>query len=384
MKENLSYSADWLEQHKARHTVNEICQQPTVWDKQWHALSANRSVWQSFLKPLLADPDLQIILTGAGSSAFIGKALAPWLREKTGRDVQAYATTDIVASPMQYLTPDRKTLVVSFARSGNSPESVAAVELVDQVVKQCYHLMVTCNPNGALAGYAQGRTNVCSLIMPEGTHDQSFAMTSSFSSMMLTTILLLGFDDFDQTRSDLDKMVEISRMRLETWQDKTKELSKRGFKRIIYIGGSCFTGLAEEAALKVLELTAGKVITRFDSSLGLRHGPKFMIEGTTLVVCMLSNDAYVRQYDLDLFNEIKRDGLAQQVIGLSGVQSDESNMIALNSDLNDIWLLFPYLIFAQMLAVETSLTLGFTPDNPCPTGEVNRVVQGVNIYPFSK
>ena len=384
MKQNLSYSADWLEQHSAKHTVNEICHQPEIWDKQWHALSASRHIWQSFLTPLLADPNLQIVLTGAGSSAFIGKALAPWLREKTGRDVRAYATTDIVSTPLQYLSPNRKTLLVSFARSGNSPESVAAVELVDQLVNDCYHLMVTCNPNGALARYAENRTNVCSLITPEGTHDQSFAMTSSFSSMMLTTILLLGFNDFDKTRQSVEQMVAISKARLDDWQDATKALSTQDFKRIIYIGGSCFTGLAEEAALKVLELTAGRVITRFDSTLGLRHGPKFMIEGTTLVVCMLSNNPYVRQYDLDLFNEIKRDGLAKKVVGLSGVSSNDSNVMSLNSDLNDIWLLFPYLIFAQMLAVETSLALGLTPDNPCPTGEVNRVVQGVNIYPFSK
>jgi tagatose-6-phosphate ketose/aldose isomerase len=384
MKQNLSYSADWLEQHKAKHTVNEICHQPTVWEKQWHALAADRQHWQSFLAPLLADANLQIILTGAGSSDFIGKAIAPWLREKTGRDVQAYGTTDIVSTPLQYLSPNRKTLVVSFGRSGNSPESVAAVALADQLVNECYHLMVTCNPNGELAKYAEGRANVCSLITPEGTHDQSFAMTSSFSSMMLTTILLLGFDNFDETRTSMEKMVAVSESRLIEWQEQTKALAKQDFKRIIYIGGSCFAGLAEEAALKVLELTAGRVITRFDSSLGLRHGPKFMIEGSTLVVCMLSNNDYVRQYDLDLLNEIARDGLAKQVIGLSGIASDNSNVISLDIDLNDIWLLFPYLIFAQMIAVETSLALGLTPDNPCPTGEVNRVVKGVNIYPFSK
>ena len=30
-----------------------------------------------------------------------------------------------------------------------------------------------------------------------------------------------------------------------------------------------------------------------------------------------------------------------------------------------------------------SLSLGITPDNPCPTGEVNRVVKGVTLYPYT-
>jgi len=141
-------------------------------------------------------------------------------------------------------------------------------------------------------------------------------------------------------------------------------------------------GLSQEASLKVLELTAGKIGTRFDSTLGLRHGPKFMVDKNTLIVCMQSNDPYTRQYDLDLFDELKRDQIAKQVIGLSGIKTDDANSYCIDLSLDDIWLIFPYLLFAQMLAFEKSLVVGLTPDNPCPTGEVNRVVKGVNIYPF--
>ena len=114
------------------------------------------------------------------------------LRERTGRDVAAYGTTDIVANPRQYLAPERPTLLVSFARSGNSPESVATVELADQLLPESYHLMLVCNPDSKLAQYAHRRDNVCSLVMPQGSNDQSFAMTSSFSCMMLSAALLLG------------------------------------------------------------------------------------------------------------------------------------------------------------------------------------------------
>ncbi|BEI77863.1 hypothetical protein Rumi2_10230 [[Ruminococcus] torques] len=43
-----------------------------------------------------------------------------------------------------------------------------------------------------------------------------------------------------------------------------------------------------------------------------------------------------------------------------------------------------YILFAQTLAVLKSLSLDITPDNPCPTGEVNRVVKGVTLYPYTR
>ncbi|EGU60644.1 tagatose-6-phosphate kinase AgaZ, partial [Vibrio nigripulchritudo ATCC 27043] len=62
---------------------------------------------------------------------------------------------------------------------------------------------------------------------------------------------------------------------------------------------------------------------------------------------------------------------------------DSSDVFELGkTDLGEAWLCFPYILFCQMLAFEKSLHLGLGPDNPCPTGEVNRVVQGVTIHPF--
>ncbi|HGJ5897806.1 MAG TPA: tagatose-6-phosphate ketose isomerase, partial [Arsenophonus apicola] len=142
----------------------------------------------------------------------------------------------------------------------------------------------------------------------------------------------------------------------------------------------CFTGISEEAALKMLELTAGQVATRYDSTMGVRHGPKFFINEETLVIILLSQEAYCRRYDLDLLNELKQDGRAKKILALSSLP--DNNAIALNTTLADIWLIFPYLLFLQLIAVETSLSLGLSPDNPCPTGEVNRVVKGVHIYPY--
>ncbi|WP_445375582.1 AgaS family sugar isomerase [Photorhabdus tasmaniensis] len=380
MNELFFYTEAWLREHHALHTAREIHQQPALWRQLYQNLQREEALWRPFLRPLLSDPALQIVLCGAGSSAFVGRALAPWLREQCGLNVVAYSTTDIVPSPLQYLDPTRSTLLISYGRSGNSPESVAAVKLADQILPRCYHLMLTCNPDGALARYAEGRAHVCSLNMPQGSHDQSFAMTSSFSCMTLATALLLGPLTLEQSSAPLMAMAALCEREWRPWQVQTKRLARSGFKRMMCLGSSCFTGIAEEGALKMLELTAGYIATRYDSSMGVRHGPKFMIERDTLVVMMLSADKYRRRYDLDLWHELNHDGLARQVVALSGTPGE--GFTAINSEQDDIWLLFPYLMFLQMLAFETSLALGIEPDNPCPTGEVNRVVKGVEIYPY--
>ncbi|WP_392564388.1 SIS domain-containing protein [Orbus wheelerorum] len=382
MKKYFDYDANFLQRHHAKHTAKEINQQPRIWQNLCLALKNNQSQWQAFLRPLLADPNLNIILTGAGSSAFAGSTLAPWLRQKTGLNVHAYGTTEIVSNPLQSLSANKKTLIISYARSGNSPESLATIELADQLISDCYHLFITCNPNSALTCYAKKSEKMFELVMPEGSHDVGFAMTSSISSMMMATILVLGYKNWQDAAQLAEYIAQVCSDKLSEWQTIIKQLAKQPFDRIVYVGSGCFMGLSQEASLKVLELTAGKIATRFDSTLGLRHGPKFMVDKNTLIICMQSNDPYTRQYDLDLFNELKRDHIASQVIGLSGINTDDSDTYCVDLSLDDIWLIFPYLLFAQMLAFEKSLAVGLGPDNPCPSGEVNRVVKGVNIYPF--
>ncbi|WP_086952970.1 tagatose-6-phosphate ketose isomerase [Xenorhabdus innexi] len=395
------YSSQWLTEHQAHNTAEEIQNQPGLWRTLYQELQQSQPYWQPFLQQLLIKPDLQIILCGAGSSAFVGKAVTPCLREiwlsgakfsdekpddskKYRPDIQAVASTDIVPAPRKYLDIHKPTLLVSYARSGNSPESIAVIKLADSLLDECHHLILTCNPAGELARYTEHSPHVCSLIMPEGANDRSFAMTSSFSCMAMATLLLLGDINCDITKQKeaLEKVAALCETQASEWQPLLRQTIGQGFKRMIALGTAGFAGIAEEGALKMLELTAGRIATRYDSCMGVRHGPKFMIDHDTLVVVMLSADPHCRQYDIDLLNELRRDGLAKQIIVLSSLPYPES--LEIPADLSDSWLIFPYLLFFQILGFETSLTLGLSPDNPCPTGEVNRVVKGVQIYPYIK
>lgn len=153
---------------------------------------------------------------------------------------------------------------------------------------------------------------------------------------------------------------------------------------VVYLGNGLFQGLAREACLKLGELSNGAVATCFDSPLGFRHGPKTFINERTLVVVFVSNDPLTRRYDLDLIDELRRDGCAARIVEVSTQPraSAGADAIAVREmdSASDVDLLWPYVAVAQVYALLASRALGMTPDNPNPAGTVNRVVQGVRLY----
>lgn len=358
-------------------TRREIDQQPETLRATQALLRDRRADIEAFVAPLLARTDLRIVLTGAGTSAFIGECLAPWLSGLLHRSVEAIATTDIVSAPSLYLRAGTPTLLVSFGRSGSSPESVAAVDLVDATVAEAYHLIVTCNPEGELAGRSSGNTHV--VVLPEATHDRAFAMTSSFGAMMLAALSILGgIDALDARVPAIAASVDDVLARSERL---VADLATRGFKRVVYLGSGVFKGLAREAALKLMELSDGAVVTTFDTPLGFRHGPKTIINADTLAVVFVSNDPLTRRYDLDIVEELRRDGLCGALAVISARPGDGADIaVAGMTDAVDADLLFPFIVPAQLFGLHVSLALGLTPDRPNASGAVNRVVQGVRIY----
>ena len=373
-----------LESRGAAWTAREIAQQPDVWREVGGLVARERAGLDAFLAALLARPDLRVVLTGAGTSAYIGDCLAPALSARRGRRIEAIATTELLSGPDLRLPSDGPTLLVSFARSGNSPESVAAVELAEQLRHgRVHHLVIICNTEGALAVRARRQPNARLLLMPDAAHDRGFAMTSSFSAMLLAGALAFGLVDVESPARLAVAAAEL----MSRVTPLAGQLVGRGFERVVYLGSNELRGLASESALKLLELTDGRVVAVSDSSLGFRHGPKTIINGKTLVVLMLSNATYARAYDLDLLRELAREKRAGAVLALAGradgIGGVESLIMPGMSDATDLELAPLYVLFAQGFALLQSLALGLTPDRPDPAGTVNRVVQGVTIHPWN-
>ena len=359
-------------------TILEIGQQPDAWREVAGRADAQAA---GFLREIAGRPDLRVILAGAGSSAFAGEIAAPALRRHLDHRVEAIATTSIVASPLDYLERNTPTLVVSFGRSGNSPESLATTALADELVDDVWHLIFTCDRDGELGRAHSGRANSLVVYMPERTNDSGFAMTSSLTSMLLSCLMMLG----PAEREDAETLARAAE-HVVGLQPDIRALAQTKKQRFVYLGSGPLEGLARESALKLLELTAGEVVTYFDSPLGFRHGPKSVLDGDTLVVVYVSTDPYTRRYDLDIIAEI-RGQLGEDavtVIGTEPIPAELGPAVVIPGleGIDDSLVALVYLVYAQYLALFASLECAKTPDNPFPSGEVSRVVQGVTIYPM--
>ncbi|RSM47003.1 SIS domain-containing protein [Amycolatopsis balhimycina DSM 5908] len=359
-------------------TAREIEQQPATWIRVAEAVRRARPE----IGKLIGLSGWRIVLTGAGTSAFVGEVVARDLARHLGRPVEAIATTEIVADPGAVVVDDRPILLVSFARSGNSPESVAAADLLQRLAPELRHLVITCDPGGRLARRWSGAGNAVVVNLPDEVNDRGFAMTSSFTGMALAALLAFGVD------VDVDALARAGSAVLDGAAEHAPAISGAKPARLVFLGSGPLRGLAREAALKCLELTRGEVVGLADSALGFRHGPKSVLDERTIAVVFLSIDPHARRYDVDIARELVQSLGEERVVVVGGDDAGEVGGAR-------IWPVpsppgvpvagyaLLVVIAAQTTALACSLALGVTPDNPFPEGEVNRVVQGVVIHEFA-
>ena len=387
----LDYTKEDLLELGAEITTREIYQQPQVWQTAFENYKAQSDEIVAFLNGIGEKHDyIKVILTGAGTSAYVGETLLPYFRkiyDERKWNFNAIATTDVVANPLAYLHKEVPTILVSFARSGNSPESVAAVDLAKDIVEELYQITITCAAEGKLAQQAHGDERNLLLLQPAPSNDAGFAMTSSFTSMMLTALLVFAKTDLAAKAEKVSALMTLSQEVLDSAEAIQKMVSL-DYNRVIYLGAGHFFGLAHEAQLKILELTAGQVATMYESPVGFRHGPKSLVNEKTVVVVFGSTDSYTKLYDLDLVREVAGDEIARKVILLTDQKEDLENVeqVIFSSQqlADDVYRVFPYIVYGQLFALLTALKVNNRPDTPSPTGTVNRVVQGVIIHSFDK
>ena len=364
------------------HTAEEIAQQPRLWAALADLLAGAHDSIDAFLGTALEQPGQKVIFTGAGSSGFIAEMVADQINAQWPVEVRAVHTTSLLTHPALYLQRDRPTLLVSFGRSGSSPESVAAVDLVRAQVDDARFLDITCNAEGALAQRGQGRSDTLSLLMPPASCDRAFAMTSSLSCMLLAALCVFEKAPWAARVERMRRLADSGTRAVQAWDAPVAALAQADISRVIYLGSGPLEATAREAALKVLELTAGRVLALANTPLGFRHGPKSTLNGTTLVVMLRSAQPLARRYEQDLLDELRRDGIANRIlsVGPAGADSAEGDFVLGIPHLPDAWLSPLWLLVAQCFALQRSAALGLTPDNPFPDGTVNRVVQGVTIH----
>ena len=383
-------STEELTKLGAQITTAEIMQQPDLWRDTLNIYRDNLDAIEAFLADARAmgEGRLSVVFTGAGTSDYVGDTCAPYLRHAGDTDLYDFkpiATTDIVSAPRDFLRAEDPTLVVSFARSGNSPESLAAVKVAKELVHNVKFLNITCAPEGKLAVESADDPNALTLLIPRA-NDKGFAMTGSYSCMTLLATLIFDTASMEQKAAWVEQIAKMGE-EVVSREDEIAGYLAGDFNRVTYLGSGSFGGLAQESQLKILELAHGLVATSYDTCMGYRHGPKSFVDDKTLVFVFMNNDEYTRQYDLDILHEIDGDQIAQKTIA---IQQDvapafehEAFTFAGYDALPEGYLALPFVMVAQTVSLLNSVRVGNTPDTPSPTGTVNRVVKGVTIHPFT-
>ncbi|MGH4122147.1 MAG: SIS domain-containing protein [Clostridium sp.] len=380
MEKIFGFTQEDIKEKHMTYTANEISRQPKVWASIYDKVLYNREKIKNFMKSF--NSETRIIFMGAGSSAFIGDSLAPLVRKEFKfSDVESIHTTDIVASPSQYFVRNVKTVLVSFGRSGDSPESIAAIETAEKHINNLYHIIITCNPLGKLAKYKNERT--LNLVFDE-INDQGFAMTSSVTGMMLAAYSIFAIEK--DLKEEVSIIASYAKEIIMNKYSIISEVFEKTVNRLIVLGSANLFGVARESALKSIELTRGEVMSWYDTPMGFRHGPKSVLTDNAIILFFVSNNEYTRKYDVDMLNELSKSKKHKLLVVSDKYYlevEDYADVYIYNSMekvMDDSFTPYSALLVAQIFALFASIKTGCTPDNPFPSGEVNRVVEGVLIH----
>jgi tagatose-6-phosphate ketose/aldose isomerase len=374
-----------------RYTPHEILHQPATWRKTYEICAERRPDLCQFLQMagIGAENMLRptVCLVGAGTSDYVGRSLTHVLHRLWGREVWAVPSTDLLTNLEDLVFADRPYLWISFSRSGDSSEGLAVLESAIERYPKVRHLLVTCNKGGRMAAVCEKTPERAFVLALDDTaNDRGLAMTGSYTNMVIAGHCLAHIfspDDYGDTFSVLQQAGELF---LGRAQEVATAIAQEDFSRACFVGSGVLQAVAQESALKLLELTAGKIQAMSESTLGLRHGPMSALDENTLFVSFISRDRRRRNYELDLIEEVHRKKLGKLRVVVTPDSADRlgpvaDHVLSLHApDLGDEYRAPVDVILAQLLGLFCSLRLGLQPDCPSPNGAISRVVSHVNIY----
>jgi tagatose-6-phosphate ketose/aldose isomerase len=395
----LELGAEEKEARGLRYTSHEIYQQPETWRSTYARCVEKAPELKRFLeKSGIARRDQLapvVFLVGAGTSDYVGRALTHLLRARWQCDAWAVPSTDLLTNMESLITPGREYLWIAFSRSGDSPEGVAVLEKALAAHPRIRHLVITCNANGKMAQICSSHPErALALILDPAVNDRGLAMTSSFTNMLVAGQCLAHLSDAKSAGAREEKygeilagMSEVGSRFLDSASACAAEIAVMGCTRACFVGSGVLAAVANESALKLLELTAGRVQTLSESVLGLRHGPMSALDENTLLVAFLSSNETRRYYEIDLLKEIREKRLGKVTVVVTPQPYEGLNALAdfvisldVPKALTDEYRAPVDIILAQLLGLFFSLNAGLQPDRPSPNGVITRVVSHVNIY----
>ena len=299
--------------------------------------------------------DLQRICFVACGTSYHAALSGKYLIESLG----GIPTDVILASEFKYSanTLNDKTLVVFISQSGETADSLKALDVANQTSKTLGIVNVAGSAITRRADY---------VIQTQAGPEIGVAATKTYVAQ-LTSIYLFAalLAKNDELLKELEKVPEfIEEVLLQN--DSIKELSKRyNYARdFFYLGRGYSYPTALEGALKLKEIS---YIHGEGYAAGeLKHGPLALIdEGIPVVVIIPPGDNYRKT--MSNLEEVKSRGANVLAIGADDDESLKTKanaVISISSEVKEIIAPLVYIVPLQLIAYYITLEKGHDPDKP--------------------
>lgn len=338
-----------------QYTLSEILSQPSIWSETERQLESSQTLEH------LADtfsPRSPWLFVGCGSSYYLSRLIAALWTKQFYIPATGVPASELLFAPEETLRRIGAEQIVLMSRSGETTEVLRAAELL-QRHKTVQTLGVTCNPDSPLE-------KLCTHTFKLGWADEkSTVMTRSFTAILLAfQRLALQFIGDNLLSTALDQLPAEGQIWLDAQAQKIRDFaSKRKFADYIFLGQGAHYWLAQEAALKITEMSAS--YAQVYHSLEFRHGPRSIAGPETLITIFMSDAA--AEAETVLARELKELGAAICVItnrATPELRKHTDLLIELELDGPEFARYAVTAIPAHLLGTAVGLRKGLNPDAP--------------------
>jgi len=339
-------------------TYQEIVSQPSIWQK---ILERSDEGFPWCNKEFQRDK-YSIYFIGCGTSYYLALVAASVYSRLTGACARAITSSDVMFFP-ESINCSGNVRAITISRSGETTETVCATQRLNKL--RIPTLALTCQRDSSLSKYAD-----YSYVIEEA-NELSVVMTRSFTGMLLVLQMLSAFHG--NNVGYLNELKNLPELGTDLLNYSLKELyelvTRDDISMITFLGQGPFFGLASESMLKMKEMAITP--TEVFHTLEFRHGPKSIVDKTSLVFVLLSDTA--KDHEIKMGLELKEQGA---MIGLLGeeIPEDTKNKVdaymEIRSGLSEYSRIGLFMLITQQLAYKRAIEKGINPDTPINLSKV--------------
>jgi glucosamine--fructose-6-phosphate aminotransferase (isomerizing) len=336
-------------------TLNEIAEQFDVWKGLVDDIDL-----------LIKDVELNfqareyddVVFVGAGSSWHAATAAASSFRSVTGEMAFSLPSSEVCYFHRNNLKKERKYIFVFISRSGRTPETEQALDVVRKNYRAST-VAISCDPASPLC-------SECDMAFPvKNCVEESVTMTKSFTSMLMVThMFAAALGERYASVNHLEQLPEEGKAAFEMQRRVAdKLLDECSIDRTSVLGGGPFLGVARECALKIEEMALAR--TEAMPPMEFLHGPRAAADAASLIAIMMSDSG--RDAEMKILKAAKRLGAKTLVMSDKKEKDFDDSAdysILTGRGMPELYRGMLYAPFMQYLGAKAALAKGLDPDNP--------------------